>query len=101
MTEDRIVSWRENPSAPLYIPPQGAIDAHCHVFGPQARFPFSAKAKYLPDADWDPDELALYTQAVLQGAFILAKATQDPRSAQRCVARLRRDIASHLGITTG
>ena len=60
-----------------------------------------AQAKYAPDADWTPQSLALFTQAALQGAFILAKATQDPRSAQRCVARLRRDIASHLGITTG
>ena len=46
---DRIVSWQANPSEPKYTPPPGAVDAHCHVFGPQARFPFSAKAKYLPE----------------------------------------------------
>jgi 2-pyrone-4,6-dicarboxylate lactonase len=45
---DRIVSWHPSPSKPRYTPPPGAIDAHCHVFGPMARFPFSAKAKYLP-----------------------------------------------------
>ena len=44
----RIVSWHADPSKPRYQPPAGAIDAHCHVFGPQDRFPFSAKAKYLP-----------------------------------------------------
>jgi 2-pyrone-4,6-dicarboxylate lactonase len=32
------------------------VDAHCHVFGPQALFPFSPKAKYLP-ADAGPDML--------------------------------------------
>ena len=49
---DRIVSWHAAPSKPRFVPPPGAVDAHCHVFGPQARFPFSAKAKYLPaDAD--------------------------------------------------
>ncbi|HEX7951489.1 MAG TPA: amidohydrolase family protein [Burkholderiales bacterium] len=25
------------------------MDAHCHVFGPMAQFPFSPKAKYLPE----------------------------------------------------
>lgn len=46
--DGRIRSWAEAPSAPRFVPPPGAIDAHCHVFGPAARFPFSAKAKYLP-----------------------------------------------------
>lgn len=49
MSNPRIVSWHSHPSKPLYIPPPGAIDAHCHVFGPMARFPFSSKAKYLPE----------------------------------------------------
>jgi 2-pyrone-4,6-dicarboxylate lactonase len=52
----RIVSWDSNPSKPRYTPPSGAVDAHCHVFGPQALFPFSAKAKYLPD-DAGPEML--------------------------------------------
>lgn len=55
MTE-RITSWHANPSRPRYTPPPGAVDAHCHVFGPQAQFPFSPKAKYLPE-DADPDML--------------------------------------------
>lgn len=53
---DRIISWHPNPSRPAYVLPAGAVDAHCHVFGPQARFPFSAKAKYLPE-DAGPDML--------------------------------------------
>lgn len=52
----RITSWHASPSKPLYTPPSGAVDAHCHVFGPQAQFPFSAKAKYLPE-DAGPDML--------------------------------------------
>ena len=51
---DRIRSWIELPSRPAFRAPEGAVDAHCHVFGPMADFPFSAKAKYLPrDADAD------------------------------------------------
>ncbi|MCJ2180968.1 amidohydrolase family protein [Novosphingobium album (ex Hu et al. 2023)] len=46
---DRILCWHSNPSKPAFTPPPGAIDAHCHVFGPIAEFPFSAKAKYLPE----------------------------------------------------
>lgn len=44
----RIRSWSEAPSKPRFDVPAGAIDAHCHVFGPAADFPFSPKAKYLP-----------------------------------------------------
>ena len=53
---DRIVSWHPNPSKPRYVPPPGAVDAHCHVFGPMAQFPFSPRAKYLPD-DAGPEKL--------------------------------------------
>jgi 2-pyrone-4,6-dicarboxylate lactonase len=53
---DRITSWHSSPAKPLYAPPPGAVDAHCHVFGPMADFPFSAKAKYLPE-DAGPDTL--------------------------------------------
>jgi 2-pyrone-4,6-dicarboxylate lactonase len=53
---DRIVSWHSHPSKPTFVPPPGAVDAHCHVFGPMAEFPFSAKAKYLP-ADAGPEQL--------------------------------------------
>jgi 2-pyrone-4,6-dicarboxylate lactonase len=55
-SQGRIISWHDNPSRPTFTPPPGAVDAHCHVFGPQAEFPFSPKAKYLP-ADAGPDML--------------------------------------------
>ena len=53
---ERTVSWHPNPSKPRFAPPPGAVDAHCHVFGPMAQFPFSAKAKYLPE-DAGPEML--------------------------------------------
>ena len=55
-----------------------------------------AKAKYAPQADWSPASLALYTQAVLQGAFILAKATQGAAVANDCIDYLKRHLASLL-----
>ena len=36
------------PSKPRYVPPAGAVDAHCHVFGPGARFPYAPERKYTP-----------------------------------------------------
>jgi 2-pyrone-4,6-dicarboxylate lactonase len=46
--QGRVRSWTTEPSQPRFVPPPGAVDAHCHVFGPADRFPFSARAKYLP-----------------------------------------------------
>lgn len=44
-------------------------------------------------ADWTPASLARHTQAVLQGAFILAKATGDRAVALESVDHLKRYIA--------
>lgn len=40
--------------------------------------------------DWTAGSLALYTQSVIQGAFVLAKATQDPTVAVASLDHLRR-----------
>ena len=36
------------PSKPGYVPPPGAVDAHCHVFGPGDVFPYAPERKYTP-----------------------------------------------------
>ena len=50
----------------------------------------AAKALYAPAAEWSAESLALYTQAVLQGAFVLAKSKGGPEVARDCLAHLRR-----------
>jgi TetR/AcrR family transcriptional repressor of nem operon len=52
----------------------------------------AAKALYAPDARWSAESLGLYTQAVLQGSFILAKANGGSEVARDCVGHLRRYI---------
>lgn len=42
------LSWDPAPSKPLYTPPPGAVDAHCHVFGPGDVFPYAPERKYTP-----------------------------------------------------
>lgn len=42
------LDWRPNPSKPRFIVPTGAVDAHCHVFGPGDIFPFAPERKYTP-----------------------------------------------------
>lgn len=40
--------YHQNPSRPAFALPEGAVDAHCHVFGPAAAFPYAPERKYTP-----------------------------------------------------
>ena len=40
--------FKPNPTRPTYAPPPGAVDAHCHVFGPAGAFPYAPERKYTP-----------------------------------------------------
>ena len=57
-----------------------------------------AKARYAPGAAWTPQSAALYSQAVLQGAFILAKARHGPKVAADCLDHLKRYFETLLPI---
>ncbi|MFZ0516840.1 MAG: hypothetical protein WAM20_07325, partial [Acidobacteriaceae bacterium] len=45
---------------------------------------------YRMNVDWTEESLAMYMQAVIQGAFILAKAEGGPEVAASCLDHLRR-----------
>jgi 2-pyrone-4,6-dicarboxylate lactonase len=40
--------YRAQPRKPRYVLPAGAVDAHCHVFGPGSVFPYAPERKYTP-----------------------------------------------------
>ena len=42
------LDWYAGPSTPSFKVPVGAVDAHCHVFGPGDKFPFAPERKYTP-----------------------------------------------------
>ncbi|HEY7641929.1 MAG TPA: amidohydrolase family protein [Steroidobacteraceae bacterium] len=47
MDRDWLV-YHPSPKKPDYSPPAGAVDAHCHVFGPGDEFPYAPERKYTP-----------------------------------------------------
>ena len=63
------------------------IEAHAASIAEVAR---AAKARHAPDAMWDPDGLGRHVQAVVQGAFVLAKATGSLEVAVESLRHLRR-----------
>jgi 2-pyrone-4,6-dicarboxylate lactonase len=59
------------PRKPKFKPPPLACDAHCHVFGPAARFPYDPKAAYVP-ADAPFEQLQkLHSSLGLERAVIV------------------------------
>ena len=51
MTFDKTQGWLDwyaGPGKPRFRLPAGAVDAHCHVFGPGHAFPYAPERKYTP-----------------------------------------------------
>ncbi len=42
------IPFHPNPSKPKFRPPPGAVDVHCHVFGPENVFLYAPERKYTP-----------------------------------------------------
>ena len=69
------------------------ISAHAAAV---ARDIAGAKARYAPDAPWTAESLGLFTQAVIQGSFVLAKAKGGPEIAADCLQHLRRYLETQF-----
>lgn len=94
-----------NPSKPRLTLPAGAVDAHCHVFGPGDVFPYAPERKYTPcDASKQQlfalrDHLGfarnVIVQATCHGADnrALVDALQSAGKLARGVATVKRDIS--------
>ena len=96
--------FHPNPSKPAYRPPPGAVDAHCHVFGPAAVFPYAPERKYTPcDApkeklfalrDFLGFERNVIVQATCHGAdnSALVDALQSSGGKAKGVATVKADV---------
>ena len=58
MDQDWMV-WHRKPRKPDYQPPAGAVDSHCHIFGPEDVFPYAPQRKYTPCTGSKEDLFAL------------------------------------------
>ena len=97
--------YRANPRQPDYVLPPGAVDAHCHVFGPGNVFPYAPERKYTPvDApkeklfalrDFLGFERSVIVQATCHGADnrALVDALLAAGDRARGVATVRRGIS--------
>ncbi|MDW8258710.1 MAG: amidohydrolase family protein [Gammaproteobacteria bacterium] len=98
--------YHPSPSRPTFRLPPGAVDAHCHVFGPGARFPYAPQRKYTPcDAgkehlwalrDYLGFERNVIVQATCHGTDnrALVDALRDARGRARGVAAVSVDISA-------
>ncbi len=59
------LDWYAGPSKPRFKLPAGAVDAHCHVFGPGAEFPYAAERKYTP---CDASKQQLFACAIISAS---------------------------------
>jgi len=48
ITDPDWLDFHPAPRKPDFVLPAGAVDAHCHVFGPRDDFPFAPERKYTP-----------------------------------------------------
>ena len=107
MTYETTPGWRDwcaDPSTPDFRVPAGAVDAHCHVFGPGAVFPYAPERKYTP-CDASKEQLFalrehlgfarnVIVQATCHGADnrALVDACVASKGRARGVATVRRDV---------
>ncbi|NTG89571.1 amidohydrolase family protein [Agrobacterium rhizogenes] len=98
------LSFDPTPSRPAFQLPAGAVDAHCHVFGPGDVFPYAPERKYTPcDAGKDKlftlrdflgFERNVIVQATCHGADnrALVDALRAANGRARGVATVRPDV---------
>lgn len=103
--DDDWLPFHPAPSKPRFVPPAGAVDAHCHVFGPGDRFPYAPQRKYTPcDAPKEKlwalrDHLGFARNVLVQATChgsdnrALVDALNDAGERARGVATVRPDVS--------
>jgi 2-pyrone-4,6-dicarboxylate lactonase len=93
------LEFHPDPKTPDFKLPAGAVDAHCHVFGPSPEFPYAPERKYTPcNAGKDKlfalrDHLGFARNVIVQ-ATCHGKDNRAMMDACRAAGDLARGVAS-------
>ena len=91
--------WQQLPSQPSYVPPPGAVDAHCHVFGPGDQFPFAPERKYTP-CDASRDQLWVLRDFLGFSRNVIVQATCHGADNSALVDALKHSNGMAKGVVT-
>jgi 2-pyrone-4,6-dicarboxylate lactonase len=93
------LEFHPNPSKPRFEPPPGAVDAHCHVFGPGDQFPFAPERKYTP-CDASKDQLFALRDFLGFSRNVIVQATCHGSDNRALVDALRASEGMARGVAT-
>jgi len=91
--------FHPDPSTPRVAVPAGAVDAHCHVFGPGEQFPFAPERKYTP-CDASCDRLFALRDRLGFARNVIVQATCHGADNRALVDALRRSNGRARGVAT-
>ncbi len=91
--------FHPNPSKPAYKPPPGAVDAHCHVFGPEAVFPYAPERKYTP-CDAPKEKLFALRDLLGFDKNVIVQATCHGKDNRAMVDAMRASGGKARGVAT-
>ncbi len=93
------LDWYTGPTKPQFKLPPNAVDAHCHVFGPGAEFPYAPERKYTPcDASWQ--QLFALRDHLGFSKNVIVQATCHGADNRALVDALKRSNGKAKGIAT-
>jgi 2-pyrone-4,6-dicarboxylate lactonase len=93
------LDWYPNPTKPRFVVPDGAVDAHCHVFGPGREFPFAPERKYTP-CDASKDQLVALRDHLGFSRNVIVQATCHGADNRAMVDGLRAADGLARGVAT-
>ena len=93
------LDWYDGPAKPRFKLPAGAVDAHCHVFGPGAQFPYAPERKYTP-CDASKEQLFALRDHLGFDKNVIVQATCHGSDNRALVDALRHSNNKARGVAT-